>query len=76
MRYTVLFYLILAGSLGSPSGAWAQPEEVSPPGPFEQTFSLLRDEGLSGSFRVDYFQSSKNLDDETDFLGGTVQVKM
>jgi hypothetical protein len=76
MKSAVRFLLILLGLLGPPSGAWAQPEEASPPGPLERTFSFLRDEGLSGSFRLDYFRSSKDLDRETDFPGGTAQIKM
>ncbi len=31
---------------------------------------------LSGTVRADYFRSSKNLDDDTDFLGTTAQFKI
>jgi hypothetical protein len=31
---------------------------------------------LSGALRLDYYRSSKSLDDQTDFLGGTTQLKM
>lgn len=76
MRSSARFLLILLGLLGPPSGGWAQPEEASPPGMVERTLSFLREEGLSGSFRFDYFRSSKNLDSKTDFLGGTAQIKL
>jgi hypothetical protein len=39
-------------------------------------WSTLRDQGLGGSLRFDYFRSSKSLDDQTGFLGSTAQVKM
>ena len=76
MSSAVRFLLILFGLLCLPSDGWAQPDEPSPPGLLDRTFSLLRDEGLSGSFRLDYFRSSKNLENKTDFAGGTVQIKL
>lgn len=76
MKSAVRILLILIGLLGPPSGARAQPEESSPPGGFKRTVSFLQEEGLSGSIRLDYFRSSKNLDPDTDFAGGTVQMKM
>jgi hypothetical protein len=36
---------------------------------------FLRDQRGSGVFRTTYFRSSKRLDDDTDFLGATVQIK-
>ncbi len=42
----------------------------------DRTWQGLRDQGLSGSLRLDYFRSSKDLDDRTDFLGGTAQLKL
>lgn len=41
-----------------------------------RAWTLLREQGLTGSLRVDYFRSSKLLDDETDFTGGTAQFKL
>lgn len=76
MKSAARVLIILFGLLGLPSGGWAQPDETSPPGMLDRTFTLLRDEGLSGSIRLDYFQSSKSLDNETDFAGGTVQIKL
>lgn len=39
-------------------------------------WSTLRDHGLRGDLRLDYFRSSKSLDDQTDFIGGTIQLKI
>lgn len=37
--------------------------------------TFLRNQRVSGALRADYFRSSKNFDDDTDFLGATVQIK-
>jgi hypothetical protein len=76
MRSGSLFLLMVPGFLGHPSSGWAQLEEAPPPGLVERTLSFLWEGGLSGSVRLDYFKSSRSLDDETDFLGGTAQMKL
>jgi hypothetical protein len=42
----------------------------------DRAWTFLRDQGFSGSFRFDYFRSSKLLDDDVDFFGGTAQFKV
>ena len=37
--------------------------------------TLLQNQRVSGVLRADYYRSSKNFDDETDFLGATAQIK-
>lgn len=37
---------------------------------------FLQAQRLSGTVRADYFRSSKNLDDDTNFLGSTAQFKL
>ncbi|MFZ5864218.1 MAG: DUF1302 family protein [Nitrospirota bacterium] len=41
-----------------------------------RVWSLLRDQGLTGTVRLDYYHSSKALDDQTDFLGATTQLTL
>ena len=43
--------------------------------PLSGVTEFLRDQRGSGVLRANYFRSSKSLDDETDFLGATVQLK-
>ena len=67
---------LLSLTLSAP--AWSQEtnQAIEPAGAERSLWSTLRDQGLSGSLRLDYYRSSKNLDDQTDFLGGTTQLKM
>ena len=37
--------------------------------------TLLQNQRVSGVLRANYYRSSKNFDDETDFLGATAQIK-
>lgn len=68
----VLFVLVLPATVRAQS-----PEEgVRPPSFWEQSWSAVRGRGATGAFRLDYFRSSKALDDETDFFGGTAQIKL
>lgn len=57
----------------------ASAEEASGGEPRESGWSrgwlFLREEGLTGSIRSDYYNSSKMLNDENGFFGGTAQVK-
>lgn len=39
-------------------------------------WNFLRDQGLTGALRLDYFNSSKDLDDATGFFGATIQAKI
>ena len=41
-----------------------------------QGMTFLQDQGLAGALRFDYFSSSRALDNETSFFGGTAQVKL
>jgi hypothetical protein len=50
----------------------AETEDDASPSAATQLLEQLRP---SGSWRTDYFQSSKALDDDTGFLGGTLQIK-
>ncbi len=52
--------------------AWAG--EGDPAG--SGAWDYLRDQGLSGALRLDYYRSSKSFDDSTDFLGVTAQAKL
>ena len=39
-------------------------------------WNFLRDHGFTGALRLDYFRSSKDLDNATDFFGVTTQAKI
>jgi hypothetical protein len=43
---------------------------------WSRSWLFLREEGLTGSFRSDYYTSSKILNDENGFFGGTAQFKL
>ncbi len=47
--------------------------ENSAPGGLTQ---FLQTQNISGTVRANYFNSSKRLDDDTDFLGATAQIKV
>ena len=71
----VVLWLILA----TQPAAWAQ-DDAAPQQPaetpwLERTWQGMRDQKLSGALRLDYFRSSRELDDRTGFLGSTVQLK-
>ena len=75
MKHVLLWVLLTAQC-----PAWAQdstPGEQPADVPWvEHTWQTLRDQGLTGALRLDYFRSSRDLDDRTDFLGGTAQLKL
>lgn len=73
-RRAWLWLLALAAS----TPAWSQPTDraAEPADTGRNLWSTLRDQGLGGSLRLDYFRSSRNLDDQTDFIGATTQVKL
>ena len=73
-RYIWLWLLVLAAS----APAWSQEtgQTTESADADRNIGSGLRDQGLSGALRLDYYRSSKNLDDQTDFLGGTTQLKI
>ena len=56
--------------------AWAQDSILGDTPWMERTGETLRDQGLTGALRMNYFRSSRDLDDRTDFLGGTAQLKL
>ncbi len=58
--------------------AWAEEGTVAPAAdPAERSaWRYLRDQGLTGSVRLDYYRSSKSFDNATDFLGATTQAKL
>ncbi len=58
--------------------AWAEEgaAAASTDTPGFSTWGTLRDAGLTGSVRLDYYRSSKSLDDASDFLGATTQAKL
>lgn len=58
--------------------AWAE-EGTGTPGqaaPGARAWGYLRDQGLGGNVRLDYYRSSRSFDDTTGFLGVTTQVKL
>ncbi|MBI3778876.1 MAG: hypothetical protein HY274_08200 [Gammaproteobacteria bacterium] len=73
-RRAWLWLLALAAS----TPAWSQQtgQATEPADTGRNRWSTLRDQGLGGSLRLDYFRSSRNLDDQTDFIGATTQVKL
>lgn len=73
-RSTVLFLLILAGEVPAPAASADEPgmDDTLHTG---AVVAFLENQRVSGVLRADYFRSSKNLDDKTDFLGGTAQIK-
>ena len=71
MRSTALALVAILTGI-EPAGA-AQPEESGGEGGFMAGF--LREQRVSGVLRSDYYQSSKNLDQETGFLGVTAQLE-
>lgn len=56
--------------------AWAQEAGQTTAATADNLWSSLRDQGLTGALRLDYYRSSKSLDDRTDFIGGTTQLKI
>ena len=64
--------VIVIAVLASSAGA-ARAGEDSAPGGLTQ---FLQAQNISGTARTNYFRSSKRLDDDTDFLGATVQLKV
>ena len=42
----------------------------------DQGVTFFQDQGLAGALRFNYFSSSRSLDNETGFFGGTAQVKL
>ncbi len=70
-----LWFLVLAASVPAWSQELDQPTEP-PNADHNLLWSSLRDQGFSGALRLDYYRSSKNLDDQTGFLGGTAQLKI
>lgn len=69
--------ILLAGLAGVVSASAVYAEEAgaddNPDAGGVPTF--LQNQRVSGALRTDYFRSSKNFDDDTDFLGATVQIK-
>lgn len=65
-------------AMATSTAAWCQAtnQAAEPADTPPKLWSTLREQGLVGSLRLDYYRSSKNLDDQTDFLGGTTQLKM
>ena len=78
MGFFLKALFILGLSLAGLRLASAQPDDSlnKPVSPVNRTWTFLRGEGLGGSVRLDYFSSSRLLDDETDFIGGMGQVKL
>ena len=74
MRLTVIFFAALAGAAPAPAAYADEPGVNGNPHAGGVTTFLLN-QRVSGVLRVDYFRSSKNFEDETDFLGATVQIK-
>lgn len=68
---TAVAAVVLAG-IAAPAAA-----DLNAPGtdPLSGVTEFLRDQRGSGILRANYFRSSRNLDDETDFLGVTAQIK-
>ena len=64
--------VIVIAVLASSAGA-ARAAEDSAPGGLTQ---FLQAQNISGTARANYFRSSKRLDDDTNFLGATVQLKV
>jgi hypothetical protein len=60
------------------AGAWAEEGGTVPAAepPVSGAWSRLRDQGLAGSLRLDYYRSSKSFDNASDFLGATAQLKL
>ncbi len=65
--------LLLAQTTAWAEGGGAAP--VADP-PWHNAWHYLRDQGLAGAVRLDYYRSSKSFDDTTDFLGLTTQAKL
>lgn len=73
MRLTVLLFVALTGTAAP--AAYADEPGVDDNLHAGGVTTFLQNQRVSGVLRADYFRSSKNFDDETDFLGATAQVK-
>lgn len=69
MRYALLWAILMAHY---PVGAQDNLSQGQP----VDAWKALRDQGLSGILRADYFRSSRDLDDRTDLVGITGQLKL
>jgi Protein of unknown function (DUF1302) len=65
------YFVAIAGATAM-GYAQAQSADDAPAGGFAE---FLRSQRISSLVRFDYFQSSRTLDGETNFFGGSVQVK-
>lgn len=75
MKRFIRFWLL---ALAFCAPAWSQEPGASTEtaNTDDKLWTTLRDQGLTGALRLDYYRSSKNLDDQTNFLGGTTQLKI
>ncbi len=74
-RSTGLLLTVLVGAALTPAAYADDPGTDNDAAPDGLT-AFLRDQRATGVVRVDYFRSSKNLDDDTNFLGATAQIKL
>ena len=74
MKQAVLAALLILAITGEAGWAASPPGESGPAADSSRTF--WADQRASGAVRFDYFRSSRELDDATNFLGTTAQIKL
>ena len=75
-RSVVLFLAGMVGAASAPAVYADEPDiEIENTASSGGLTAFLLDQHVSGVIRTNYFYSSKTLDDDTDFLGATAQLK-
>lgn len=74
LRVVLILWLLCGGAEVASAQPGDSPDE--PASLLNRSWSLLRDQGFSGSLRLDYFSSNRLLDDESDFTGVAGQFKL
>jgi hypothetical protein len=73
-RSTVLLLAVTIGAVPA-TAAYADEPGADNDASSGGLMAFLRDQRVSGVIRADYYRSSKTLDDDTDYLGATAQIK-